>query len=101
MGLVYAGLGSQVTMVEFFPRLLPGADQDLVDVVVKSCERRFSRILTESKVVDIQRGRWVRRRGTRVSGPEFDQFSWPWASSNTDNWAWNAPPSAPNAASSR
>lgn len=56
MGLVYAGLGSQVTMVEFFPRLLPGADQDLVDVVVKSCERRFSRILTESKVVDIQQG---------------------------------------------
>jgi len=45
-----------VTMVEFFPRLLPGADQDLVDVVVKSCERRFSRILTESKVVDIQQG---------------------------------------------
>jgi dihydrolipoamide dehydrogenase len=43
-------------MVEFFPRLLPGADQDLVDVVVKSCERRFSRILTESQVVDIQQG---------------------------------------------
>lgn len=56
MGLVYAGLGAQVTMVEFFPRLLPGADQDLVDVVVKSCERRFHRILTESKVVDIQKG---------------------------------------------
>ena len=56
MGLVYAGLGSQVTVVEFFPRLLPGADQDLVDVVVRSCEKRFHRIMTESRVVDIQKG---------------------------------------------
>lgn len=56
MGLVYAGLGSQVTVVEFFPRLLPGADQDLVDVVVRSCEKRFHRILTESRVVEIQKG---------------------------------------------
>jgi dihydrolipoamide dehydrogenase len=56
MGLVYAGLGSQVTMVEFFPRLLPGADLDLVDVVVKSCERRFRQILTESRVTDIRKG---------------------------------------------
>jgi dihydrolipoamide dehydrogenase len=56
MGLVYAGLGSQVTVVEFFPRLLPGADLDLVEVVVRSCEKRFHRIMTESKVVDIQKG---------------------------------------------
>jgi len=56
LGLVYAGLGSQVTVVEFFPWLLPGADLDLVDVVVKSCERRFHRILMESKVIDIQKG---------------------------------------------
>jgi dihydrolipoamide dehydrogenase len=55
MGQVYAGLGSRVTVVEFFPRLLVGADMDLVDVVVKGCEKRFEAILTESKVVDIQR----------------------------------------------
>jgi dihydrolipoyl dehydrogenase len=56
MGLVYVGLGSQVTVVEFFPRLLPGADLDLVEVVVKSCEKRFHRIMTESKVAKIQKG---------------------------------------------
>jgi dihydrolipoamide dehydrogenase len=56
MGLVYAGLGSQVTMVEFNPRLLPGADFDLVEVVVKICEKRFHQILTGSRVVDIQKG---------------------------------------------
>ena len=56
MGLVYAGLGSQVTVVEFFPRLLPGADLDLVEVVVRSCEKRFHQIMIESKVGEIQRG---------------------------------------------
>ncbi len=50
MGLVYAGLGSKVSMVEFFPRLLTCADPDLVDVVVKSCEKRFKEILTDSRV---------------------------------------------------
>jgi dihydrolipoamide dehydrogenase len=55
MGLVYAGLGSQVTMVELFPRLLMGADEDLVEVVVKSCADKFKAVLLESKVVKVER----------------------------------------------
>lgn len=55
MGLVYAGLGSKVHMVEFFPRLLVGADPDLVDVVVKSCKQRFEDILTDSRVTGINK----------------------------------------------
>ena len=51
LGLVYAGLGSQVTVVEFFPELLPGADADLVDVMVKSVRGRLSQVLLRSKVV--------------------------------------------------
>ena len=31
-----------------------GADQDLVDVVVKNCEKKFESILVESKVVGIE-----------------------------------------------
>jgi dihydrolipoamide dehydrogenase len=54
MGLVYAGLGSRVTVVEFSSRLLQGADPDLVGVVLKHCERRFDRILMESKVTNIE-----------------------------------------------
>ena len=54
IGLVYAGLGSRVTMVEVFPRLLIGADPDLVDVVLKSCEKKFESILLESKVTGIE-----------------------------------------------
>ncbi|MFH2002180.1 MAG: NAD(P)/FAD-dependent oxidoreductase, partial [Planctomycetota bacterium] len=55
MGLVYAGLGSKVTMVEFFPRLLMGADPDLVEVMVKHCEQRFESIWVESKVVGMEK----------------------------------------------
>ncbi len=54
MGMIYAGLGSKVTMVEFFPSLLQGADADLVRVVVKSAEQRFENILTDSKVVELE-----------------------------------------------
>jgi dihydrolipoamide dehydrogenase len=54
LGLVYAGLGSSVTVVEFAPRLLAGADPDLVKVVVKHCRERFASISTESKVTGIE-----------------------------------------------
>ncbi len=55
LGLVYAGLGSQVTLVEFFPGLLQGADHDLVEVVLRHCQRRFDSILLESKVTSIEK----------------------------------------------
>jgi len=53
MGLVYQGLGSQVSVVEFFPRLLMGADHDLVDVMVKQVSARLTEIMVESKVESI------------------------------------------------
>lgn len=55
MGLVYAGLGSKVTVVEFMPSLLTGPDTDLTQVVVKSCEKRFESIQVDSKVVGIEK----------------------------------------------
>ncbi len=55
MGMIYAGLGSKVTMVEFFPNLLQGADADLVRVVVKSAKKRFEKIYTNSKVVKLEK----------------------------------------------
>jgi len=55
MGTAYAGLGSRVTMVEFFPRLLPGADPDLVKVVVRAAEKRFEKVLVGSKVVGMEK----------------------------------------------
>ncbi len=55
MGLVYAGLGSKVTMVEFFPRLLMGADFDLVDVMVGSVSKRFEAVRLDSKVAGVEK----------------------------------------------
>lgn len=55
MGLVYAGLGSKVSMVEFFPRLLMGADVDLVEIMVAAVTKRFEQVLVESKVVGVEK----------------------------------------------
>ncbi len=54
LGLVYAGLGSKVTMVEFHPRLLMGADLDLVQVVTRHCEKRFEALMIESTVKSVE-----------------------------------------------
>ncbi|MFH1418603.1 MAG: FAD-dependent oxidoreductase [Planctomycetota bacterium] len=77
LGLVYAGLGSRVTMVELFPRLLAGADHDLVEVVVKSCERKFQAIRLESKVVGVEKTAsgfavTIEQKGDKQT-EEFDQ----------------------------
>ncbi len=54
MGTVYAALGSQVSVVEMMPGLLPGADRDLVNILQKGLEKRFSRILLNTRVVEIK-----------------------------------------------
>ena len=54
LGLVYAGLGSKITVVEFSHHLLMGADQDLGSVVFKHCEQRFEKIMVDSKVIGIE-----------------------------------------------
>ncbi|MCB1184936.1 dihydrolipoyl dehydrogenase [bacterium] len=54
MGLVYQGLGSKVSVVEFFPRLLMGADQDLVDIMVGQVSKRLENIMLESRVLEIR-----------------------------------------------
>ncbi len=55
LGLVYAGLGSEVTVVEFDQRLLVGADPDLVEIMVKRARKQLRAIQTESKVVGVTR----------------------------------------------
>jgi len=55
LGFVYAGLGSNVTVVELAPSLLAGPDPDLTEVVVKACRKKFEAIEVGSKVVAIEK----------------------------------------------
>lgn len=54
LGSVYAALGTQVSVVEFMDRLLPGADQDLVSHLQKRIAKSFDKIMLQSKVVEIK-----------------------------------------------
>ncbi|BCA56416.1 Dihydrolipoyl dehydrogenase, E3 component [Nitrospira sp. KM1] len=50
LGTVYQALGSEVTLVEALPRLLNGADADLVRPLHQRMEKRFKAIKLETKV---------------------------------------------------
>jgi dihydrolipoamide dehydrogenase len=50
LGSVYATLGSEVTIVEMTPGLLPGADRDLVDVLAKRIGQMMKAVLLDTKV---------------------------------------------------
>ncbi len=72
LGSVYASLGSQVTVVEMTPGLLPGADRDLVSPLAKRLEKLLKTILVNTTVVDIKEvgdGLQVRFEGAAVQEP--------------------------------
>lgn len=54
MGTIYSALGSQVTVVEFMPNLLPGADADVVKPLEKRLKKDFASIQTGTKVLGIE-----------------------------------------------
>lgn len=54
LGLVYAGLGARVEVVELAPRLLAGADPDLVEIMVKTAASRLAAVHADSKVVAVK-----------------------------------------------
>jgi len=54
MGSVYNALGSQVTVVEFMPNLLPGADEDLVKPLARKLKKSFENIYLSTKVSKVE-----------------------------------------------
>ena len=54
LGSVYSALGTQVSVVEFMDRLLPGADQDMVAHLQKRISKSFDKIMLQSKVMEIK-----------------------------------------------
>jgi dihydrolipoamide dehydrogenase len=54
MACVYDALGVQVTVVELSDGLMPGTDRDLVRPLQKRIEKRYERILINSKVAKLE-----------------------------------------------
>jgi dihydrolipoamide dehydrogenase len=54
LGQVYAALGSAVTLVEMAEGLLPGVDRDLVQPLIRNCERRFAAVHVGTRVAALR-----------------------------------------------
>ena len=54
LGQVYASLGSEITLVEFMPNLIPGADTDIVKPLHRKLTQQFSSILLSTKVKTVK-----------------------------------------------
>jgi dihydrolipoamide dehydrogenase len=54
LGSVYAALGSQVSVVEMMPGLLPGADKDLVKILAKRLGQSFGAIMLKTTVSEMK-----------------------------------------------
>jgi dihydrolipoyl dehydrogenase len=75
LGTVYAALGSEVTVVEMMPGLLPGADRDLVAVLAKRLEGVLKAVILETKVAAIvEEGAIVRVTLEGKSGKTAAEF---------------------------
>ena len=53
LGIVYAALGTRVSVVEMTSGLMPGVDRDLVIVLQKRLEKIFQSILLNTTVIDM------------------------------------------------
>ena len=73
LGTVYATLGTQVSVVEMMPGLLPGVDRDLLTPLTKRLEGLFRSIMLNTKVGEMQEqkdGILVKFMGPELAAPE-------------------------------
>jgi dihydrolipoamide dehydrogenase len=71
MATVYNALGSKITVIEMMDQLMPGADRDVVAPFAKRVEKRYEKILLETKVTKVEalaEGVKVAWEGKRGSG---------------------------------
>ena len=78
LGTVYAALGSEVSVAEMTPNLLPGVDSDLVSILSRRLETQFHGIMLNTKVAELQEveaGMRVQFEGANLQEPEqvFEQ----------------------------
>lgn len=63
LGIVYAALGTKITVVEMTSSLMPGVDRDLVSILSKRLEKVFISIMLNIKVVGMKE----EKKGIRVT----------------------------------
>ncbi len=56
MATVYHALGSKITVIEMMDQLIPGADRDVVAPLAKRLEKRYEKILLETKATAVEAG---------------------------------------------
>ena len=54
MATVYRALGSKITVIEMMDQLMPGADRDVVAPFALRVEKRYDKILLETKVTAVE-----------------------------------------------
>ncbi len=53
LGQVYSTLGSDVSVVEYMPTLVPGADDDITKPLIRKLKKHFKAIMLSSKVTNV------------------------------------------------
>lgn len=54
LGSVYSALGTEVSVVEMMPGILPGADRDMVSILAKSISSVMKSVMVNTKVVKME-----------------------------------------------
>jgi len=74
---IYAGLGSQVIVVEVMDQVLPGTDAELAGLLERALRKQGIQILLKTRVASIEKSDVLRAHLTSVNPrpltPEFDQ----------------------------
>jgi dihydrolipoamide dehydrogenase len=59
---IYAGLGSEVTVVEIMEQVLPGTDRELADLMERALKKRHINVLLKTRVTQIEKSDTLRVR---------------------------------------
>lgn len=75
---IYARLGSNVTVVEMTPQLMPGTDKDLASITAEYLKGCFEHIMLESRVSKVEQTKqgikaWFEGEAEQLSGKVFDK----------------------------
>lgn len=72
MATVYSALGTEITIVEMMPQIIPGADKDLVRPLMMISKKRYKDIKLKTKVTNVT----AKKNGLEVEFDEKDKITY-------------------------